>query len=112
MRINNMEKPGLYGDEELNLGKRFSLSFPKRRGSMNLGTTNLNTINNLTTTGFQIDSLNNNVATMKIPSNRLLTQNLTSHSLNLVALPYSYHESGDCLRQFFDRAERRLINSI
>lgn len=110
MRINNMEKPGLYGNGKLNLNKRFSLSFPEKANSINLGTTNSNAINNLTTTGFQINSLDNNVATMKIPSNRLLHLNDSnnSHSLNLVALPYSYHESGDCLRQFFDRAERRF----
>ncbi|MEX0920160.1 MAG: hypothetical protein WDZ69_01090 [Candidatus Pacearchaeota archaeon] len=95
------------GNSTIDLMNKFSLS--------DLDTTKLDISNNLGTTRLSVNQIN----TLNISSNHLLGQspeqsNQTglnsglSHSLSLMTLPYGHTDSENCLRQFFDRAERRF----
>ncbi|MEX0920981.1 MAG: hypothetical protein WDZ62_01830 [Candidatus Pacearchaeota archaeon] len=120
MQINNTKNPESFRNNGLNFGNEFCLGSTNRKIDLStsedivlLGTTNSEILKNLGTTEFANKNMINAVATMKIPSNRLLMENSNiqsqSHSPGLVTLPYSYSGSEDCPWQFFNRAERRFI---
>lgn len=115
MDINKIKSPEMHGNTELRFGKMFneisvigSSGIEEGMALSSLGTTFSNGISNLTTTGVPVIGKN---LVMEMPANRLLTFNQESthrsHSLE-VALPYGRSDSENCLRQFFDRAERRF----